>query len=98
MPRSALLLPARELWDAPPALLLLPAGAPVTLLAAMRPRFRVARVTAAIVLLANPSNSSPITSAMHGVVEIALETMIGIVVSILVPPSRAGRIFFETVD
>jgi uncharacterized membrane protein YccC len=86
---------AREFWDAPPVLLLLLAVAPVSLLAAIRPSFRVAPVTAAIVLLATPSNASPITSAMLRVFEIALGTIIGIVVSMLVLPSRARRVCFE---
>jgi uncharacterized membrane protein YccC len=86
---------ARESWDTPQVVLLLLAVAPVALLAAIRPSFRVAPVTAAIVLLANPSNASPITSAMHRVGEIALGTIIGIVVSILVLPSRARRICSE---
>jgi uncharacterized membrane protein YccC len=86
---------AREFWDAPQVLLLLLAVAPVTPLAAIRPSFRVAPVTAAIVLLATPGDASPITSAMLRVVEIALGTIIGIVVSMLVLPSRARRICFE---
>jgi uncharacterized membrane protein YccC len=85
----------REFWDAPQVLLLLLAVAPGATLAALRPSFRVAPLTAAIVLLANPSDASPIASAMDRVIEIALGTIIGIVVSILVLPSRARRICFE---
>jgi hypothetical protein len=48
--------------------------APVALLAAIRPSFRIAPVTAAILLLTTPSNASPIISAMDRVVEIALGT------------------------
>ena len=51
---------ARDFWDAPQVLLLLLAVAPVTPLATIRPSFRVAPVTAAIVLFATPSNASPI--------------------------------------
>jgi uncharacterized membrane protein YccC len=47
------------------------------------------------VLFTTRSNASPITSAMDRVVEIALGTIIGIIVSILVLPSRAQRICFE---
>jgi uncharacterized membrane protein YccC len=79
----------------PQVLLLLLAVAPVALLAAIRPSFRIAPVTAAIVLFTTRSNASPITSAMDRVVEIALGTIIGIIVSILVLPSRAQRICFE---
>jgi uncharacterized membrane protein YgaE (UPF0421/DUF939 family) len=85
---------AREYWEAPQMLLLLLAVAPVALLAAIRPSFRVAPVTAAIVLLAN-NGGSPIASAMHRVVEIGLGTIIGIIVSILVLPSRARGICFD---
>ncbi len=41
---------ARGFWDAPEIVFLVPAVAPVALLAAIRPSFRVAPVTAAIVL------------------------------------------------
>jgi hypothetical protein len=68
---------------------------PVAMLAAIRPSFRIAPVTAAIVLFTTRSNTSPITSAMDRVIEIALGTIIGIIVSILVLPSRAQRICFE---
>jgi len=63
--------------------------APVALLAAIRPSFRIAPVTAAILPLTTPSNASPIISAVDRVIEIALGTLIGIVVSIFVVPSRA---------
>jgi Fusaric acid resistance protein family len=86
---------AGEFWHVPQVLLLLLAVAPVALLAAIRPSFRIAPVTAAIVLFTTPSNASPITSAMDRVVEIALGTIIGIIVSIFVLPSRAQRICFE---
>jgi uncharacterized membrane protein YccC len=86
---------AGEFWRVPQVLLLLLAVAPVALLAAIRPSFRIAPVTAAILLLTTPSNASPISSAMDRVVEIALGTIIGIVVSIFVLPSRARRICFE---
>jgi Fusaric acid resistance protein family len=84
-----------EFWRVPQVVLLLLAVAPVALLAAIRPSFRIAPVTAAILLLTTPSNASPIISAMDRVVEISLGTFIGIVVSIFVLPSRARRICFE---
>jgi uncharacterized membrane protein YccC len=84
-----------EFWRVPQVLLLVLAVAPVALLAAIRPSFRIAPVTAAILLLATPSNASPIISAMDRVVEIALGTIIGIVVSIFVLPSRARGTCFE---
>jgi uncharacterized membrane protein YccC len=84
-----------EFWRVPQVLLLLLAVAPVALLAAIRPSFRIAPVTAAILQLTTPSNASPIISAIDRVIEIALGTIIGIVVSIFVLPSRARRIWFE---
>jgi hypothetical protein len=84
-----------EFWRVPQVLLLMLAVAPVALLAAIRPSFRIAPVTAAILLLTTPSNGSPIISAVDRVIEIALGTIIGIVVSIFVLPSRARRICFE---
>jgi Fusaric acid resistance protein family len=84
-----------EFWRVPQVLLLMLAVAPVALLAAIRPSFRIAPVTAAILLLTTPSNASPIISAMDRVIEIALGTVIGIAVSIFVLPSRARRICFE---
>jgi uncharacterized membrane protein YccC len=77
------------------ALLLVVTVAPLTFLAAVRPSFRIAPLTAAIVLLATPSSASPVTSAAYRVVEIALGTIIGIIVSTVVLPSRAKRICVE---
>src|SRR6185437_14021858 len=48
------------------------AVAPVALLAAIRPSFRVAPVTAAIVLLASSGTASPLAAALDRVGEIAL--------------------------
>src|SRR5262245_22819230 len=76
-------------------LLLVVTVAPLAFLAALRPSFRMAPVTAAIVLLATPSSASPMTSAAHRVIEIALGTIIGIIVSTVVLPSRANRICVE---
>ncbi|MDW6021373.1 FUSC family protein [Mesorhizobium sp. BAC0120] len=84
-----------KLSGAHPALLLVVTVAPLAFLAALRPSFRIAPLTAAIVLLATPSSASPVTSAIYRVVEIALGTVIGIIVSILVLPSRARHICLE---
>jgi uncharacterized membrane protein YccC len=86
---------AGNAWSANHVLLLVLTVAPLALLAAVRPSFRVAPITAAIVLLANPGGGSPVASALHRVGEIALGTIIGIVVSLVVFPSRARRICFE---
>jgi hypothetical protein len=86
---------ARGFWQVPEIVLLVLAVAPVSLLAAIRPSFRIAPVTAAIVLLASSNRISPIEAALDRVVEIAIGTAIGIAVSILVLPSRARQICFE---
>ena len=86
---------ARAAWDVNQVVLLVLAVAPLALLAAIRPSFRVAPVTAAIVLLASSSNASPIAAALYRVVEIALGTVVGIAVSMLVLPSRARQLCFE---
>jgi uncharacterized membrane protein YccC len=86
---------ARGFWPLPEIMLLVLAVAPVALLAAIRPSFRVAPVTAAIVLLASSGTVSPIAAALYRVVEIGLGTVVGIVVSLLVLPSRARQICFE---
>ena len=86
---------ARDFWAVPEVVLLVLAVAPVAMLAAIRPSFRIAPVTAAIVLLANSSRISPLEAALDRVVEIALGTVVGIAVSILILPSRARHICFE---
>ena len=73
--------------------LLLLAVAPMALLAAIRPNFRTAPVTAAIVLFAS-NGAAPLSSAVDRIFEVGLGTLIGIVVSIMVLPSRAKRIGF----
>jgi uncharacterized membrane protein YccC len=83
---------ARQAWDMPALAVLLLAVAPLALLATLRPSFRVAPVTATIVLLASPGEHSAITAALHRVGEITLGTVIGIAVSIIILPSRARHV------
>lgn len=84
-----------QLLALPHVLVLVIAVAPLALLAAIRPSFRVAPITAAIVLLATPSNASPLVSAVHRVAEISIGTLIGVIVSVLVFPLRARQIAME---
>jgi uncharacterized membrane protein YccC len=86
---------AGQTWGVNEVLLLALTLAPLAFLAALYPGFRVAPLTAAIVLLAMPSSASPIASALHRVEEIALGTLIGIAVSMVVFPSRARRLCYE---
>lgn len=61
----------------------------LAMLATRYPSFRIAPVTAAILLISAPSHADASISAMHRVTEIGLGCVIGIVVSLLVAPSRA---------
>ncbi|WP_378941221.1 FUSC family protein [Mesorhizobium sp. ANAO-SY3R2] len=61
----------------------------LAMLAARNPSFRIAPVTAAILLISDPSHVDASISALHRVTEIALGCFIGIAVSLLVAPSRA---------
>ncbi|MFC4351775.1 FUSC family protein [Fodinicurvata halophila] len=65
--------------------------APLAVLAAFRPPMRIAPVTAAIVLLADPSHTHIVESAAFRVLEIFLGTLIGFAVSLFVLPSRAHK-------
>lgn len=64
--------------------------APLALVAALKPSFRVAPVTAIIVLLSPGAVPvSPFESALDRVLEIALGSVIGLAVALLVLPARA---------
>ena len=71
-------------------LALLAALAPLAVLSALSAAFRVAPVTAIIVLLGTTSqHASPIDSALSRVLEIGLGSVVGLVVALLVVPARA---------
>jgi len=71
--------------------------APLTVLATFYPRFRVAPVTAIIVLATvNSSSMGPVQSALDRVFEIGLGSTIGLAVSLLVLPSRANTLVGES--
>jgi uncharacterized membrane protein YccC len=64
--------------------------APLTMLAAISPRFNTAPFTAVLVLLAPTiTDVSPLDSAVYRVVEVTLGAVIGLAVSLLVFPARA---------
>jgi uncharacterized membrane protein YccC len=64
--------------------------APLALLSALRASFRIAPVTAIIVLLGTSSQGSdPLAAAVDRVLEIALGCVVGLAVSLLVLPARA---------
>jgi uncharacterized membrane protein YccC len=80
------------IWHAPPVwLLLLLAIAPLSLFATRRPSYRVAPVTAALMLLIVHDATQPIAFAIDRVVEITIGCVIGITVSILVLPYHAEQ-------
>ena len=71
------------------------AGLAVTVLilgffSAHRPSLRIACVTAAIVVLGDPSVGPPIASAENRMIEVVVGTVVAILTSLIVFPSRAG--------
>lgn len=75
-------------WPVPDTVLLVFAVAPMALLAAMRPSFRLAPITAVIVLL-GASAEGGVLLAFHRMAEIALGCVIGALTAHLVLPDRA---------
>jgi uncharacterized membrane protein YccC len=72
------------------------AVAPLALLGAVNPNFRVGPFTAVIVVLgASAIHTDPIRSASYRVLEVALGGVTGLVVSFLVLPARAHRLAIE---
>jgi uncharacterized membrane protein YccC len=72
------------------------AVAPLALLAAINPSFRVAPITATIVLLGPATaQSGPLASAIDRVVEVALGSVSGLAVSLWVLPARAHLLTLE---
>ncbi len=62
---------------------------PLSIFAALRPAYRIAPVTAVIVLLSGTDLQAPWLPAFHRVAEIGLGTAVGIAVSLVVWPSHA---------
>jgi uncharacterized membrane protein YccC len=70
--------------------------APLTLVAAINPSFRVAPITAIILLLAGTNaHVSPIVSALDRVLEITIGGLVGLAVSLFVLPARAHSLVAE---
>jgi uncharacterized membrane protein YccC len=74
------------------------AGLAVTVLvlgffSARRPSLRIACVTAAIVVLGDPSLGPPIASAENRMIEVAVGTVVAILTTLIVFPSHAGPSF-----
>jgi uncharacterized membrane protein YccC len=78
------------------ALTLALALGPLALAAALRPSFRVAPVTAIIVLLSTTSQQAgPVSYAVDRVLEIGLGCVVGLAVSLLILPGRAHGLLAE---
>ena len=70
--------------------------APLALVAALKPNYRVAPVTAIIVLLSTTGGQvGPVHYAVHRVLEIGLGCLVGFAVSLLVMPARAHRLLAD---
>jgi len=73
------------------------AVAPLALLAAVNPNFRVGPFTAVIVVLGtSATHTDPVGSAFYRVIEVALGGVTGLVVSFLVLPARGHVLMIET--
>ncbi len=73
----------------PDYLALMLAVAPLAAMAAIRPRLRIAPLTAVIILLAAPADVSAPLAALERILEIALGTGVGLAASLLIFPARA---------
>lgn len=74
----------------PQALALAALMVPLALLAAYRPRYRLAPITAALVMLAIPGRSEVLAVAGHRIAEIFLGGFIGAAVSLFLLPDRGS--------
>jgi uncharacterized membrane protein YccC len=73
------------------------AVAPMALLAALKPHFRVAPFTAVLVVLGSTATHiGPIGSAAYRVLEVGLGGLAGLAVSLLILPARAHTLVIET--
>jgi uncharacterized membrane protein YccC len=71
--------------------------APLAIMSALHPAFRVAPITAMIVLMGSFSqHASPIESALDRVVDIALGGSVGVVISLFFLPARAHGVLTTT--
>jgi len=70
--------------------------APLALLVAFKPAYRIAPATAIIVLLGSSSQEAgPIMPALHRVMEIGIGSLVGLAVALLVLPARAHRLLAD---
>jgi len=70
--------------------------APLALLVAFKPAYRIAPATAIIVLLGSGAQEAgPILPALHRVMEIGVGSLVGLAVALLVLPARAHRLLAD---
>ncbi len=67
---------------------------PLSLLAAYRPAYRIAPVTAAIVLLAQPAAGGVVAAALDRVFEIAVGSIVALAVALWLAPMRAHEALY----
>lgn len=85
---AALLLPSHAPWMV--GLALVAAIAPLSLLTAFYPGYRIAPITAIIVLMSSGAATlGPLHYAVDRILEITLGSVVGVVVSALIAPARA---------
>jgi uncharacterized membrane protein YccC len=90
----AIVVPHANVWGL--VLALACAVAPLSFAAALNPSFRVAPITALIVLLPTSTQQlGPIEAAIDRVLEIALGDVVGVCVALFVLPSRAHAVVTE---
>lgn len=70
-------------------LILCVAVALLSFLAAVRPTFKVAPVTAVIMLIGTTTHMDPLTAAMYRVIEITVGSLTGVAATLLIFPARA---------
>lgn len=89
-----LVVPHHDTWTL--GLVLAVALAPLALVAALRPSFRVAPVTAVIVLLTTSgAQFGPVRYAIDRVLEIGLGCLVAVVVALVILPARAHHLVAE---
>jgi uncharacterized membrane protein YccC len=86
----------QSLLQLPQAVVLILACAPMAMLAFQRPSFRLAPVTAAMILMMGGSEDSALQAAFDRVLEIALGCVIGILTTQFIFPSRARPLILES--
>jgi uncharacterized membrane protein YccC len=90
----AVLVPHGASWLLATALTL--ALAPLALLVAFKPAYRIAPATAIIVLLGSTTQTEgPLLPAIHRVLEIGIGSLVGLAVALLVLPMRANRLLAD---